>query len=359
MKILLDLGHPAHVHYFRNFIRISESSGNKILVVARNRSLIFELLKKYNIEFETRGRGGRGLIGKLFYIFLGTYWVTKHAFKFKPDIFLSFGSTYASLASFILMKPHIVFDDTEHASLEQLLYVPFANVIFTPNNFRKNFGRKHLRFNGSMDLAYLHPAYFKPDITVYDMLGINREEKYIIMRFVSWGASHDVGYKGLKESEKIRAVETLSKHCRIFISSESALPPQLNKYQINIPCEKMHDALFYAEMFWGESGTMATEAAIMGTPAIDIATSAKLVGVFDPYIEAGLISIITDADEAISKALEYLATPKKAVKKHNVAKELFNNLDITDLMVWFVLNYPSSYKIIKSDPTVIPARFNK
>jgi len=27
MKILIDIGHPAHVHYFRNFIKMMESNG--------------------------------------------------------------------------------------------------------------------------------------------------------------------------------------------------------------------------------------------------------------------------------------------------------------------------------------------
>ena len=50
MKILIDIGHPAHVHYFKNFIKIMNKKGHETLVVARNRDCIFELLKFENIQ---------------------------------------------------------------------------------------------------------------------------------------------------------------------------------------------------------------------------------------------------------------------------------------------------------------------
>ena len=77
MKILIDIGHPAHVHYFRNFTKIIENKNHTILVVARDKEVSQILLKKYNISFETRGKGANGLIGKL--IYLATLLATKFA----------------------------------------------------------------------------------------------------------------------------------------------------------------------------------------------------------------------------------------------------------------------------------------
>ena len=36
MKIFLDIGHPAHVHYFKNFIMEIKNEGHKVLITARN-----------------------------------------------------------------------------------------------------------------------------------------------------------------------------------------------------------------------------------------------------------------------------------------------------------------------------------
>ena len=82
------------------------------------------------------------------------------------------------------------------------MYLPFTRYVYTPNCFIKDFGKKQIRFNGFIEMAYLHPEYFNPDPSVIRILGIKPNEKYIIIRFVSWNANHDIGFSGLKEKEK-------------------------------------------------------------------------------------------------------------------------------------------------------------
>ena len=72
MKILIDIGHPAHVHYFRNFIKIMKSRGHKLLVVARDREVVYDLLNYYSIEFISRGKGNDTRFGKIIYMFFAT-----------------------------------------------------------------------------------------------------------------------------------------------------------------------------------------------------------------------------------------------------------------------------------------------
>jgi len=55
MKILLDIGHPAHVHYFKNFIKIMEDKGHQFLITSRNKEIEHHLLKQYKIAFKSRG----------------------------------------------------------------------------------------------------------------------------------------------------------------------------------------------------------------------------------------------------------------------------------------------------------------
>ena len=68
MKILFDLGHPAHVHYFKNLIKLLEQNGNQVLIIARQKDVTHNLLKHYNIPFISRGKGAKSLSGKLLYL---------------------------------------------------------------------------------------------------------------------------------------------------------------------------------------------------------------------------------------------------------------------------------------------------
>ncbi|GMU86068.1 MAG: hypothetical protein AMXMBFR48_13100 [Ignavibacteriales bacterium] len=348
MTILIDIGHPAHVHYFKNSISILQSKGHNFVITARDRKGIHYLLEYYGFPYISRGTGGSDIVSKLFYLPKALYILFKVSIKYKPSCYLSFSSSYAAICAFVLGKPHYCFDDTEHAVFEQMLYVPFSTNIFTPVDYRKDFGKKHLRFVGSMDYAYLHPRYYIPDISIYKVLGISEAEKFVLVRFVTWEASHDIGQKGLKNTDKVDCIRRLSEHVRVFISSESNLPEELIKYSIDIPFEKMHDVLFYAELFFGESGTMATEACVLGTPAIDIATSALLVGVFDQFVEEGILYIYDDYDKAIEQAVSILSKTKKNYYRSLAERMMVGKTDITKFLTDFISNTSVSAKEIES-----------
>ena len=108
--------------------------------------------------------------------------------------------------------------------------------------------------------------------------------RFVIMRFVSWGASHDIGHKGLSIEMKRKAVKEILNYAKVFITSEKELPLDLKPYQIKMPLEKIHHILYYSALYFGDGGTMASECAVLGTPAINVATSASLIGVFADII---------------------------------------------------------------------------
>ena len=76
-------------------------------------------------------------------------------------------------------------------------------------------------------------------------------------------------------------IHKCSQFARVLIASEAPLNEEFEKYRFPISPDKMHDALHYATMYIGDGGTMATEAAVLGTPAIFI--SSLTAGVFDEY----------------------------------------------------------------------------
>ncbi len=350
MKILIDIGHPAHVHYFRNFIKRMESRGHKFLVTAREKEFTHLLLNQFGINFISRGKGSASNAGKILYLLKGDYFLIKSGIRFKPDLFLSFGSSYAAHAAKLLGIPHIAFDDTEHARLEHLLYVPFTKCILTPDSFKKDFGNKHIRFAGSMDMAYLHPKYFAPNNEYLKKSGLNNKT-YFLLRFVSWSASHDAGQSGFTTEGKNELINLLSQHGEIIISSEGILPEELRKYLYKGEPDQIHTILKHASIFISESGSMATEAAVLGTPSVIVNSGAKYFGVFEYFSKFGNLFYYDEEPDAITKITKLLHTPELKDKSMINADNYINHtINLTDFMVWFVESFPQSFDLMKSNP---------
>src|SRR5664280_1701437 len=352
MRIFIDIGHPAHVHYFKNFIKIMESKGHTFFISARERSIIFDLLEKYKIPFFNRGKGSDRIIGKLFYMFAVDFKLLSKAIKFKPQIFISFASPYAAQAGWLLRTPHIVLDDTEHARFGHLFYKPFSSVFLNPSCFKKDFGKRQIRFNSYSELFYLHPNNFSIASDILTLLGITENEKFALLRFVSWKASHDIGHSGLDLATKRQLVELLvEKGYKVFISMEGEnADPFFDKYMIKISPDLIHNVMAYADLLVTEGATMASECAMMGTPAIYVNSldAGTLREQEDKY---QLIYGFRSSKGVLEKVSELINTPNlKETYQLRRQKMLSEKIDPTAFLVWFIENYPGSVKVMKENP---------
>ena len=279
MNILFDINHPAHVHLFRNAVKILKSQGHEITITAREKDVTRQLLDAYNLPYTVLSKAQSGLVR------LGVELLCRQIKLFsiirKNNIHVCVSVTGACSVHIckLLNIPSLVFYDTEHATLQNRLTIPFATYFFTPESFNKRCGSNHITYSGFHDLAYLHPKYYKPDPEIYQRLGLTPEDKFVIMRFVSWQAAHDAGQKGISLELKREIIKASSRFAKVYIVSETALDAEFEKYRLAIPPERIFDALYYATMYIGEGGSMATEAAILGTPAIFV--SSLTAGVFD------------------------------------------------------------------------------
>ncbi len=349
MKILVDIGHPAHIHYFKNCAHILTEKGHKFLFVVRERDSTMELIRSTGFDYVSRGKGKTGLINKMLAIPQTDFILYKIAKKFNPDIFLSFSSPYLAHVSWLMRKPHIAFDDTEHAKFEHWLCRPFTDVVLSPSCYKGKLWKNQLLFQSFMEMCYLNPRYFKPDKTVLDKIGVNNNEKFCVLRFVSWDANHDVGQKGLNYQDKLKLVKELSKNCRVFISSEEKLDDNLKNYLLKIQPKDLHNILYYASLYVGEGGTTASESVILGTPAIYL--NSLHVGYLDEDEERGLLFHPNNLDETLS-AIEKILNNDDYLKeyKRKWEKLLQDKIDATAFMVWFIESYPESKRILKENP---------
>jgi predicted glycosyltransferase len=349
MKILLDIGHPAEFHFFRNFIKVMTEKGHDLFITVRNKDCNIELLNEFGFNYVIRGKGTTNIIGKIFYIYKVDRQLYKIAKQFQPDIFISFSSPYCAQVSTFCRKPHIAFEDTEHSFLLRLLYWPFSKIILTSNSFKISNLKRHIRFYGYKELGYLHKNFFTPNPNIFKLLGLNENEKYVIVRFISWNALHDIGHKGLSHYDKIYLVKNLLKYANVFISSEEEIPDEIKRYKINIPASRMHDALAFASLYVGEGASMAAESAVLGTPAIyNYMQFGYLKELEEKY---GLIFNYKKVNDIIAKSQELLTSQEtKANWQLKRNKMLEEKIDVTAFMVWFVENYPESIKVMKENP---------
>lgn len=346
MRIVVDIGHPAHVHFFKNFIWEMKGRGHEVLITATRKDVSLELLNNYGFDYIDMGSYGNSSIKKILNVPLMALKMYKKVNNFKPDIFVGISAIRAAHASKLTRKPCIVFDDTEHSKWEHILYAPGADIICTPSCFKKDLGKKQVRYDGYHELAYLHPDYFEPDPSVLQYIGLKQGDKFAVVRFVAWKAVHDINQHGFSPSGRRRLIEELEKKVPVFITSEKPLPEEFSQYSANIPPQMLHDLLYYAELCVSEGGTTGTEAAALGTPAIHISTTAQYCGNFDDMSQNyGLIETCSDENTAINRAIELLDNGKtKGEWRRKRQKMLAGKIDVTRFMLKLVESYANSGK---------------
>jgi predicted glycosyltransferase len=217
---------------------------------------------------------------------------------------------------------------------------PFADYIVTPDTIPDDFGKKHIRYAGNQELAYLHPTRFTPDIKVLEELGISRNERYFLLRFVSLQASHDRGEQGLSLSMKKELIDTLSGYGRVFISSEGEVPPEMKPYQINIPPVKIHDILAFADLVIADSQSMIVEAAVLGIPSLRCNTFVGKTPVVDDLENRYELTygFLPHQGSALLSKMETLIRDNEVKEKwaKKRSRLLAESIDLTSYMVGLV-----------------------
>ncbi|MDZ7821470.1 MAG: hypothetical protein U5N26_06465 [Candidatus Marinimicrobia bacterium] len=202
-----------------------------------------------------------------------------------------------------------------------------------------------------MELLYLHPNYFKLKTEkVREALGLEMEEEFYILRFISWDSFHDTNQRGFTKSQKLALIEFLSKQGRVFISSECQLSKSLEQYKLNIPPELLHDVLAEATLCISEGATTASEASVLGTATIyvnslDVSYCKEQDEVYN------INHCFKNGDGVIEKVSEILNQEnlKETYKKRqkNLIKDKINP---SSFLVWFIENYPESLETMKKHP---------
>lgn len=356
MRILIDIAHPAHVHLFRNFYHEMRSRGHDILVTVKELPQAKRLLEIFGIPYITLGTKSDALAGKAANQLLYDWRMLKIVLRHRTDIGMGSSITLPHVSMVTRMKS-IMFDDDDDA-VEPLVTRfghPFTDTVVSPDALRGN--RKTggtVFYPGYHELSYLHPARFSPDPAVLQEAGLFPGEPYFVLRFNAFRAHHDRGVRGLDSAQKSELVSLLERHGRVLVTAEKEPEPEFRKYRISVSPEKIHSLICYSRMFIGDSQTMASEAAVMGVPALRCNSFAGRLAILEEEEKRyGLTYAFTPErfDLLMNKVQELLEFPglREEWQKRR-GKLLEDKIDVTSFMIWFAENYPASRDVSVSDP---------
>lgn len=332
-KILFDIGHPADVHFFKNLIWEMEKRGHEVIITSRRKESTFQLLDYYNFDFIDLGINKKGLLKKAIGLVGTDYKLLNISRKFKPDILTGFASPYITHVAKLIGKKSILFNDTEHAKLNNRLSIPYSDYFVTPSSFRDDYGEKHIKFDGYKELAYLHPNWFKDEKNALKELDIKKNEKYFVLRLVSWQASHDVGYKGLSKDQISELIKTLEEKGRVLLSSEY-YDKNFEDYYIKLHPAKIHTVMNHSVMYIGEGATMATEAAVLGKPSFFISPLSGQLGYLDELERGyGLLFSFKTMAESLNKIKDVLESDFTKEWNEKKNRMLDEKIDVTKFMI--------------------------
>ncbi len=265
MNVLIDILHPAHVHFFRGYLESAEKRGHRVVITTRNKEITNALLDRMGFPYIHVSTPARGLIPMGMELVLRWWKIYRLMRKHGIQAAMSIAGLSTALPTRLLGIPNITFSDTEDARLSNRIAYPFSDLIVTPEFYLDGLGKKHRRYRGLQELSYL--KYFDLPGAAERVRSMGLPPKYVIIRLVAKDALHDAGISGIPLSELgalIRKVEPMG---RVYITSQAELPPEFRDYRLDVPIEDVHAVLAGAALFIGESPTMAVESSVLGTPA--------------------------------------------------------------------------------------------
>lgn len=346
-NILVDIGHPAHVHLFRNFILEMEARGHKVFVLARNVESITRLLKIYNIPFTTSGAKPDSMVMKYLMQVSVILKTIRFVRKYKIDIGIGISMTLPIVARLTGIKTIGMDDDDIAITPVYAKFINKSDTVLTPVALaHEKRGLNQVAYPSYHELAYLHPQRFTPDPAVLSEAGIKPGESFCVLRFNAFKAHHDKAARGLDLEQKRRLIGLLQKFGKVFITSEKEIDPEFEMFRLPVSPDKIHSLLYYSSLFAGDSQTMTSEAALLGTPAFkcnSFAGRLSVPGEIENKYQLCCSFLPDNFEQMLQQIENFLNSPSlKAAFKTRRARMLEERIDLTAFLVWFIENYPVS-----------------
>ncbi len=356
MKVLFYLGHPAHFHLFKNLFKVLERNNDQIFITIKTKDILEELLIESGYTYENiypaiRKQSKFSILSALL---IKNSKLIRIALKFKPDLMLGTSIEIAEVGR-LLGIPTAIVNEDDHDVVPQFakLGYPFTDFIIAPECCRVGkWTYKKVSYQSYHELAYLSPQYFKPNQNTLKKYNLN-DQRFFIMRFSQLRAYHDQRITGITGDLAKDILARLEKHGKVFITSENKLESALEKYRLKINPRDIHDIMAFADLYIGDSQTMAAEAAVLGTPSLRYNDFVGRIGYLDEleFKHNLTFGIKTEEPEKLLEKIDELLSKKdlKSQWQLKAKKMLESKVDLTLLLFWFIHFFPESGKVLKKE----------
>lgn len=263
------MGHPAHFHLFKHVIADLKGLGHETVILIKKKDVLEELLRATGWEYHNILPEGRGdsKVGLAMGMLKRDYRMWGLVAKTRPDLLVGTSVEISHVGKFFgIPSVNVNEDDWDVVPLYAKLAYPWASSILAPVGCRMGrWESKTVFYRGYHELAYLHPNRFIPDQSVMRQY-FQSDRPYAVLRFSSLNAHHDEGIRGITDNLAAQLIERLEPHMDVWITSERLLSERFESMRMPIDPSDMHHVLACAEIYIGDSQTMAAEAGVLGTP---------------------------------------------------------------------------------------------
>ncbi len=356
MRIIFALGHPAHYHLFKNTISRLIAKDVKIKILISDKDILKKLLEDCNFDYSIIApkRARETLTSKALKVFKTTFTVYKIVKRFKPSLMIG-SLTQPAYVSLLTGIPYVFTgeDDISYTMLQCAVTYPFVSHILAPKPTKVGvFSYKKIPYAGYQKLAYLHPKVFSPEKTHIKQIDFSLP--YYVIRLVNMKAYHDLNVKGFSDNVLDRLIKMLEKHGRVYISSENVLASRFNKYKMPTKTMDIHHLLFFADIYIGDSQSMAVEAAVLGTPSVRYNDFVGKISVLEELEKKyGLtVGVKTSDTMKLFETVNDLIADQQSKNNFRERQKIMlkDKINVTDFFVWFIENYPKSAKVMRENP---------
>lgn len=307
MKIWIDIKNSHEPLFFKSIV--SKLGDCDFVFTARNYIEVTKLLKKYNYDFIPVGKHhGKNLALKLYGLCmreLGLYFRTG-----KFDVALSHGSPYSVHVAVLKRRKSIHIYDNDLPTLSSRIALPFLDYLIIPKSIDASKFRRFSKkvkifpFDGFKENIYV--ADYKPDPDFLDSLPF---KNFITVRPEALKAEYVPKQTKSIVPEILAQLEN-SRFNVLYLPRYEEDRIWADSFKnVFIPPEPLNglDACYYSQAVLTGSGTLAREAAVLGTPAVSFFPGEELLSVDQEMIKRGWLMHSRDALEI----MDYIKETKK------------------------------------------------
>lgn len=294
MRVLLEVSHPAHVHFFTPIGKELLGRGHEVVLALRDKDVALALAERTGIANRqpppgrwSGHRPGQGMVARAPELLARIQWLRSLIAAERFDLVVTRNPSGVIAARRARIPSIFDTDDGRSAGLHFRLAAAFASVITSPELLPERLGPRHETYPALKASVFLHPDRFAPDPDVLDLYGLMPEDRLFVARFSANDASHDSGVRAIPDELIEKICLKLRSAGHVVLSREGRGTTLLHRrvrrntfaegfeHQsedgIRIAPEHFLHLLASAELFVGDSGSVAMESVALAVPALRIA----------------------------------------------------------------------------------------